>query len=88
MRNVAAQLTSPVLVAPPRMASVNRAMHSAERRIEIRPVRSGHTPAPHYHAGSIDPLATVTSNLVAATWPRFRTRTALKLPRRFLAREP
>ena len=88
MKNVAAQLTSPVLAERPRVAPVNRATHFVEGRIETRPVRSEPTSASRYYAGSTDPLPTVTSNLVATTWPSSRTRTAPKMLRRLLAREP
>jgi hypothetical protein len=88
MGNAAAPLTPQVLTERPRVAPVNRATHFAERRIETRLVRSGHTSAPRSFAGSRAPIATVTSNLVTAAWPRFRTRSGLGLPLRFLAHEP
>ena len=88
MEYAAAQLNSEVPIEHPRMAPVYGSTSFVERRIESRRVRSGHTSEPRSHARSIAALAIVTSNLVAATWPRFRTHTGTELPRRFMVREP
>ena len=88
MENAAAPLTSQVLTERPRVEPVNGATRLMEGRFETRLVGSGRTSASCSFAESLAPLATVTSNLVAAAWTGLRTRTGPGLPRRFLAREP
>ena len=88
MEYAAAQLNSEVPIEKLRVAPVYCSTSFVERRIESRRVRSGHTSESRSHARSIAALAIVTSNLVAATWPRYRTRTGMELPRRSMVREP